>query len=301
MAYIREGIRPILTIARTPRRFTLNAATRANSNVVGCGTSDACWNPPRPRELRRLATFAKDLARRYPLAAGIELWNEPNISNPFWGGEPLDPEYFVRMLSTVHRAVKGVRPAMPVIAGGIANHGESFDDDQGYEVMSLREFLAGMLDAGAQPYMDAVSFHPYLGSFSTASDALGKSEKLIEEAYADAGKPTSERLVATEFGASTTDGYSQAQQRDHLVAQFEAWDTNSSSVPLSDRVDAAFVHEAVENPQPQAGNAWQSGFGLTRVKDARGRFATKKTYCAFRTMFGGFDGCPAKLLPPEPR
>jgi hypothetical protein len=297
MAYIREGIRPILTIARTPRRFTANAATQANSNVVGCGTSDSCWNPPRPRQLPRLASFAADLARRYPLAAGIEVWNEPNISNPFWGGEPLDPEYFVRMLRTVHRAVRGIRPAMPVIAGGIANHGETFEDEQGYEVMSLRDYLAGMLEAGAQPYMDAVSFHPYPGSFAVSSDAQGKSEELVEDAYEDAGKTVSERFVATEFGASTTDGYSDAAQRDQLVAQYEAYDTGAGSVPLSDRIDAAFVHEAVENPQAQAGNAFQVGFGLTRVKDARGRFATKRAYCAFRTTFGGFARCPAKLRP----
>jgi hypothetical protein len=273
----------------------VNAATQANSNVVGCGTSDSCWNPPRPGQLRRLAAFAADLARRYPLAAGIELWNEPNISNPFWGGEPPDPGYFVRMLRTVHAAVKRVRPAMPVIAGGIANHGESFEDAQGYEVMSLREFLAGMLAAGAQPHMDAVSFHPYPGPFAGSEDAGGKTEELVEEAYADAGKPLSERFVATEFGASTTDGYSQAAQRDQLVGQFRAWDENDGSIPLADRIDAAFVHEAVENPQAQGGNAFQAGFGLTRVKDARGRFATKAAYCAFRTTFGGFARCPKKL------
>ena len=143
-AYVEAGIRPLLVLSRAPRRFTSVADTPANSYSIGCGTSDACWNPPRADQLGRLKTFATDLAKRYPLAAGIEVWNEPNLSFPFWGGEDPDPQHYTSMLTTVNGAVKKARPKMPVIGGALANvpwAGEYY----GYERAATRSYLAGML------------------------------------------------------------------------------------------------------------------------------------------------------------
>ena len=305
-AYIRRGIRPLLTVMRTPRRFTVRAETRANSKVVGCGTSDACWNPPRPDAIEALAAFARDLATRYPLAAGIEFWNEPNLSLPFWGGETPDPVRYSTLLGAVHDEVKRVRPGMPVLGGALANITTSGTDARGYQTVAQRPYLAEMLRAGAAASMDAVAYHPYLGAYPT--DAASRSEqdallsqhmlrndRMVLGAYADAGQPMEERVVATEFGASTTDGWSEDRQSAWLAFQFFLWDVDDPSLPLASRTDGAFIHAAVDDPYPDA--PWQTGFGLVRVKDADGRFAAKRAYCSYRTMFGGFSSCPATLDP----
>ena len=302
-AYIRRGIRPLLTILRTPRRFTKHADTARNSHVMGCSTSDACFTPPDEGHLDELAAFAADLAKRYPLAAGIEVWNEPNLSNPFWGGDEPDPEYYTRMLTTVHDAVKAVRPSMRVLGGALAPFASTYTDASGYRRMAVRTYLARMLRAGAAPVMDALSYHPYLGAYSQWT-TLADQEKamvrrfidqdnLIVNAYADAGQPIQDRVVASEFGASTTEGYTEEQQAYWLHLRYNAWDTNHWYFPLP--VDAAFIHKAVEETNPPYGQVHKIGFGLVRVKDAEGRFATKPAFCKFRTAVGGFSDCPQSL------
>lgn len=305
-AYIRRGIRPILTIMRAPRRFTIRASTRANSKVVGCGTSDACWNPPRSDATEALAIFARDLAKRYPLAAGIEFWNEPNLSNPFWGGEPPNPVYYSTLLDIVHDQVKLIRPNMPILGGALANFAASSTDANGYQRVAQRGYLAEMLRAGAAANMDAVAYHPYLGSYPTYTDNRAQqdaalfqrmlaNDKMVLGAYAYAGRPMEERIVATEFGASTSDGYTEERQSAWLTLQLHLWDVDHRNLPLASRTDAAFVHAAVEDLEPAA--QWQAGFGLVRVKDAGGRFVPKPAYCSFRTTFGGFSTCPDALDP----
>jgi hypothetical protein len=300
LAYVKAGIRPMLVLTRTPRRYTSRQSTRAGSNAPGCGTSDACWAAPRPEEAGRLLTFAADLAKRYPLAAGIEFWNEPNLANPFWGTDAPNPEYYATLLNVVHDAVKSVRPDMPVIAGALTSS-DSDATQNGYGVLSVRTFLRRMLTAGAQLNMDAVSLHPYLGA-NAANEVLAQRMKQAQQqvvnAYADAGKTMSERLVLTETGASTTEGFTEQRQSDWLSYQYWMMDQGSSVVPLSDRTDAMFIHETVEYPDPPYGNAWLAGYGFNRVKNGAGLFVPKKAFCTFRTLFGGFGTCPSALDPP---
>jgi hypothetical protein len=303
-AYVRRGIRPLLTIQRTPRRFTKNASTAPNSNVMGCGTSDACWNPP--VGTTRLSTFAADVAKRYPLAAGVEVWNEPNLSNPFWGGEAIDPARYAAMVGAVSSAVKARRPAWPVIAGATAPFASSGVDNTGYPVTSARTFMKLMLKAGAASSMDAVSIHPYLGSFpSWTTDTATQNQALygamiagndaVRLAYADAGVAMNDRIVVTEMGASTTDGFTPDQQSWWTGMHFALLDASHVNIPLSDRTDAAFIHTTVDQVSPDYGNAWQAGYGLVRSKSADGSFAPKPVFCWFRTNVGGFSDCPATL------
>lgn len=304
-AYIARGVRPLLTIMRSPRRFTVRAQTAKNSSVVGCGTSDACQNPPTPEHLPALAAFAADLAKRYPLAAGIEVWNEPNLSNPFWGGEAPDPERYAQLLKTVHDAVKSVRPSMRVLGGALAPFDTTYTDASGYPRMAMRPFLARMLLAGAAAHMDALSYHPYLGAYSTWP-TLAEQEQammrrfmgqddLVTQAYADAGQPLLDRVVATEIGASTTEGFTADQQAQWLHTRYIGWDTDHWLFPLP--VDATFIHRAVEESNPPYGQVHKAGYGLVKVKDKRGRFATKPAFCKFRVDVAGFGTCPAYVKP----
>ncbi len=301
-AYIRRGIRPLLMIARTPRRFTARAMTRANSRAMGCDTSDACWNPPTSTHEYRLGLFAADLVKRYPLAAGVEVWNEPNLSNPFWGGEDPDPARYASLLRVVHDAVKAVRPAMPVIGGSVSSSPTNTVDRYGYKTMSTRGFVRGMLQAGAQDRMDGLSYHPYLGVYPASPDPTVQSQELTNRlpwfpsilvaAYEDAGKPILERMVPTEFGVSTTDGWTAQKQSEWTVWQFARWDTDATAVPLSYRTDAAFAHAPVEDARQQAETV---GYGFFKEKDSLNQLAPKLVACGFRNHFGGLTDCPAAV------
>jgi hypothetical protein len=306
LAHIRRGVRPVLNITRTPRRFTRHYTTTAGSNVPGCGTTDFCWTPPRSASSGRIATLAADLARRYPLAAGIELWNEPNLANPFWGTDTPSPEYYASLLNLVHDAVKSVNPHMPVVAGALSNR--STDGTQnGYPVLSLKTFLRRMLVAGAEPNMDAVSFHPYLGAYPTSGTQAQKDASLmsrmvaaqqrIVDGYAAAAKPITERIVWTETGASTTAGFSQAEQSHWLSYQYWLMHSDSAQLPLSGRTDAMLIHQPVQDPDPPYNLLDRKGYGFVLVKNSAGEFVPKQVFCTFRTMFGGYSSCPAALDP----
>ena len=302
LSMIKQGIRPLLFVIKTPRRFTRHHTAYSRANVTGCGTSDECWNPPRSDAAGRLAILARDLATRYPLAAGIEFWNEPNLANPFWGSDPPSPEYYSTLLNVVHDAVKGVNPYMPVIGGALVSPG--YDGTaNGRGQLSLRTFLRRMLNAGAQANMDGLSHHPYLGPYpSHISGETAQNQELTRRimagqrqlvaAYADAGKSIDERIVWTEAGASTTDGWTSKKQSDWVSYQYWLADTDDARLPLASRTDAATFHETVEWLSPPVPSF--RGFGFVAVKNSNG-FPAKPVYCTFRKAFGGFPDCPPNI------
>ena len=60
--------------------------------------------------------FLEEVARRFPQAAAIEIWNEPNLSG-FWKPEP-QPERYARLVASAYEAIKAADPGIQVIAGG---------------------------------------------------------------------------------------------------------------------------------------------------------------------------------------
>ena len=120
------------------------------------------------------------------------------------------------------------------------------------------------------------------------------TDNAVLQAYAQAGRPMKDRVVATEVGASTTDGFTEERQAAWLRLRYWAWDTESPLMPALP-VDGAFIHRPVEETNPEWGFTYKAGFGLVKVKDDLWRFRTKPAYCAFRTEFGGFDDCPEYL------
>src|SRR5918992_3513885 len=71
---------------------------------------------PSPEYYDELGDFAARAAQRYPQAAGIEVWNEPNYEI-YWGGTP-DPESYGEMLKAVVPKIKAANPSMPVVTAG---------------------------------------------------------------------------------------------------------------------------------------------------------------------------------------
>lgn len=286
--WIAAGIRPLLTIGATPSRFSQKPGER--------------WAPPTTAALPQFGTFVKDVATRYPLAAGIEIWNEPNVSVPFWGGLPVDAKHYTQMVAYAASEARKVRPNIPILGGAVALTGYY----QSTEAWSARMYIRALLGWGIQPWMDALSFHAYFGSYNAANDprpvtstSLYKRQQwdhtqLIKTAYEEAGKTPTDRLVATEFGASVTDGWTEEAQSFWLHRQFTGWDVGHTGwTPLAAYVDGAFAHETVDNPTHS--EVKFRGNGFYRAKGPDGKYPPRPVACAYRQGFGYATDCPPGL------
>jgi hypothetical protein len=169
-----------------------------------------CMYPPSAAHFADAGRMAALLATRYPEAAGIEVWNEPNLS-AFWKPQP-DVLAYTGLLKATYSAVKNANPSMPVISGGFNNA----MDTTGPRI-SLADFTGAVYALGGKDYMDAIGFHPYpLSLDHRLLDISFKQVRDIRHNFNDDAKP----LWVTEVGLTTTDPnrpLTEAQQAGGLV------------------------------------------------------------------------------------
>src|SRR4051794_8768442 len=143
-ASLARGIRPLWVVALAPSWACERPARCRNERG---------W-PPARREDREWRELVGLVARRYPRAAGVEIWNEPNL-RAFWQPSP-DPVRYAELLRSGYRAAKRANPDMPVAGGVVSNVARP-----GRRGIAMSDFLHAMYRAGAKGYMDALSYHPY--------------------------------------------------------------------------------------------------------------------------------------------
>lgn len=185
---LARGIRPLFVL--------LFAPSWAWDSTVSCNmTTQNCQYPPAATHFADAGRMAAVLATRYPKAAGIEVWNEPNLSH-FW--KPIaDPVAYTQLLQTVYQSVKQVNPAMPVVLGGLNNLQNNTATDS-----DMSDFLGAVYALGGRNYMDAIAFHPYpLGADLTLASKSVDEVLTVRHAFGDDPRP----LWATETGITTTD------------------------------------------------------------------------------------------------
>lgn len=238
--------------------------------------------PPAPSFDPQWTQYVRQLAARYPLAIGIEVWNEPNLSS-MW--EPMsDPLRYTSLLRQAYTAVKSVDPTMPVISGGL------FDSPgQGTKVIGPagvgdRTFLALMYAHGARGHMDAIGAHPYpwtsRGTWSTAStvDAIDR----LRQAR-DAAGASSTPIWVTEVGESTA---SQAGEPPAVTPQQQASDLVTVARYLASQPDirVALIDRLVDATTPLSIEAGLGVFGSD--------LAPKPAACALSRLWHGSLSCP---------
>jgi hypothetical protein len=280
---VEHGVRPILTVIASPRW--------AMDSTTGC--SSVCNQPPSADHAADFAAFAAALARRYPLAAAIEIWNEPNNSHGSVQGPR--PDEYAALLAQAYDAIKAERPAMRVLAGALGAYGSGTDQVSTASAMRLDDYLRGMLAGGAAAHMDGLSFHPYPHSVA-ANPANGfyRTFALVDGVLQAAGAGTT-RLVPTEFGVST-DEATQSDRSDTLQARWH--DLNDPSpdaaypIPGQNRVDAVVFHTDVTGIN-------YDHYGWLSVVSNRDTFHPYLVWCDFARMLAGRQGCPATIRPPR--
>ena len=257
---VRLGVRPILTLLASPRW--------AFSDTTGC--TQVCSQPPGAAHAADFAAFAAAVARRYPLAAAIEIWNEPN--NHHGSVQGPRPAEYAALLARADDAIKAQRPAMRVLGGALGAYGASPAQPTTARDMRLGDYLQAMLDGGAATHMDGLSLHPYdfAGTFDVVDSVLA------------ANGDSATRLVPTEFGIST-DQMTQVDRSEALQALWHQLDAR-------DDVDAAVFHTDVNAID-------HDHYGWIAVVHNRSTFHPYRVWCDFARMLAGQDGCPATLTP----
>jgi hypothetical protein len=249
------------------------------------GCSGVC--PPPAERAADWGTFLRAVVARYPDAAALEIWNEPNL-DAYWarpGGPEPDPAGYAGLYGEALAATADLAPDTPILVGGLA-YAAATGVGTGLPVADwLRGFYAAAPRAGADlrdPRV-AIAVHVYPGVDEV--DRLmpsGRFQQTLAAARGAiaAGDPDAQRrqIWITEFGASSTAPLPPNLQVDALQRQASAIVAGLDAFAASEDIAAALVYTVVDRPPAtEPGRASEEGFGLvTRAPD----LAPKPAYCA---------------------
>ena len=156
----------------------------------GGSTANADWFWLPPRSAATYGAFAAAVAARYGpggvfwkdhptlpeyLPAGLELWNEENLSLS-WGGEVPDPKVYTAMVKAAYPLIKKADPTMTVVLGGLSPAG-GYDEavcgtpGTGHDAAQWNpvNYLQALYADGIHGSFDAVGWHAY--NFKTGETA----------------------------------------------------------------------------------------------------------------------------------
>jgi hypothetical protein len=176
---LARRIRPLLDVVAAPKWATAR----------GCRPFYKCQQTPSHDHDYRV--FLAALTKRYPHAAGVEVGQEPNLTN--WSVHP-DPHRYAQILKSAWTAVRHANPHMRVILGSTCctyafSHGN----------IGAGVFLEQLYRYGIRGHYNAIGFHVYPGGpvWRVASDI--RSEVSIMEAVRNANHDRSPIWI-TEIG-----------------------------------------------------------------------------------------------------
>lgn len=119
----------------------------------------------------------------------IDTWQIWNEANDHWFTQPVDPRRYTALLRQSAEAIRSVDPQAKIMASSF--FGPS--GDRPGQSLSPETFLQDMHSAGADPYYDFISFHPY----STSSEEMiGRINRFVRFYRGFVDKP----LWITEIG-----------------------------------------------------------------------------------------------------
>jgi hypothetical protein len=205
--------------------------------------------------------FMSALAARYSQAPYNvhywELWNEPDGTagaDHSWGWG-MHADKYAQMLATIYPAVKAVDPQSVIMTGGIAydfwlSEGGPFNPD----------FLGGLLDSGAGPYLDAVAFHFYKNNAHGWTN-IGLKTAAIRAIMDRRGVTLP--LVCTESGLTSSSDFGSSEQ---IQARYLVQSTTQGAASGL-RAQSWYLDRDYESPDPSQDVFAMSG--LLRLDNTR--------------------------------
>jgi hypothetical protein len=257
-ADLARGVKPLFILAFAP--------TWANGGVC-LDTVSNCHAAPTRNHYDDFARTAAAIAARYPRAAGIEIWNEPNTPY-FWRPGP-DPAGYAALLAASYNAIKAVAPSMRVTGGATASGGLSWGK------IRDTDFLTAMYRSASGVKLDAISMHAYP---DPGADVAANRVRAMMEVRDRLGDPSTPIWV-TETGVSTTGttGVSESSQAATLV------DLTKKLGAIPD-VKMVLFHTLVEPPRGVSNP--DTGFGIVRQG-----LKPKRAFCALGVAWGSAGAC----------
>ena len=260
-----RGIRPLFILLFSPS-WALDPSTPCSQWQRDCRL------PPGRAHQADWEQLAAMVATRYPGAAGVEVWNEPNETT-FWE-TGADPERYAELLRGAYTAVKRVAPGMPVIGGVPSNRQYASGAS-----ITQSDFLRRMYAAGAGGAMDALGVHPYPWSMSQTLTLRSLAQARAERDRAgDRDVP----LWVTEIGLSTGGfdryAFTPGDQARGLTALYRTLDA-------MDDVDAILFHTLLGANSGRASR--EAGYAVLNPDRS-----PKPAYCDLGRV-RGVDACPS--------
>ena len=194
------GVRQVIQLVGTPP-WALDPDARKPNGGVPCTDPGAnCLAPPNVRDpavREEWKQWVRTVVTRYPTAAAIEVWNEPNLE---WAWIiKQDTDLYGELVAATHEAVESVDPAMPVLAGSIAG----VRDGSTPSATHMSTFIDSMFTNSATGHFDAISFHSYPCGFGPPADRVRNDTNRIRAIKNYRGVPEFP-LWLTETGAGTS-------------------------------------------------------------------------------------------------
>jgi len=248
--WLARGIRPLWVLYAAP------CWAQAGTCEVGAHPQEQYYD--------EMAAWAAEVARRYPQAIGIEVWNEPNF-RLYWGGDP-DPQSYANMLNIVGPAIKAANPSMPVVQASLSPHVNTDPN-----AMAYKEFLRQVYETGAPAVADAIGAHPYPNRRFN-EDYLGNIRVNLYRYYdvmnsfGDNGKP----IWVTETGVSNTgedESFTPDQQAEALVKIYDLMRRIAYPIPV------VIYHRFLDKPNDV--RVKEQGYGVLNGNGNR-----KPAFCA---------------------
>jgi hypothetical protein len=240
-------------------------ATGVTPRVLNTNSAKDAWQ-----------ALVQNVAERYPLAAGIEVWNEENTPQ-YWGGCTIGAsaeQRYEALLSRAHIAAANANPDDPihVVTGGLAPGG----GDDGEEANA---YLQHILALNAGDVSEAVGLHPYWtqGNCSAGDRPEDSAETRVDDArtkVSDAGG--SDPIWVTEVGVSTSAPSSDCR-KNYLLNHYPGMTAESGQaqalVDTYDRlrnidVPVVIVHRFIDATD-QPTSDWKYGTGVVAANNAR--------------------------------
>ncbi|ADG79201.1 Asl1-like glycosyl hydrolase catalytic domain-containing protein OS=Tsukamurella paurometabola (strain ATCC 8368 / DSM / CCUG 35730 / CIP 100753 / JCM 10117/ KCTC 9821 / NBRC 16120 / NCIMB 702349 / NCTC 13040) OX=521096 GN=Tpau_2598 PE=4 SV=1 [Tsukamurella paurometabola] len=205
-------------------------------------------NPP--ADPQTFGAFAFAVAQRYSsTVSAFQVWNEPNIPHYL---QPPTAATYLPLLKAAYQGIRAAGAQQPVISGGTSSSQVGTGDVA---------FLRDLYTLGGRAYFDAVGVHPYTfpkSITSTGSEILIAGRQVME-ANGDGAK----KMWITEYGQPT----------------------GTSSVAVSEQMQASFIVDAIERTQQLS---WVAVFVVFNTRDLSvDQSVVDSNFGLFR-----FDGSP---------